>query len=74
LKPYKLHISLGDSHIYENHINQLRQQIKRESIPFKAGCILNPEIKNKKFEDIEVSDFELIGYFHHPRIYLPFNV
>lgn len=57
--------TLGDSHIYLNHIEQVKKQLTRE--PYKL-----PEIKiNKNIKDIEgfdYKDFELINYVSHPHI------
>jgi thymidylate synthase len=56
---------LGNCHIYEQHIEPLREQILRE--PYKFPKIL---IKNK-YEDIisyNVDDFEILDYEFHPVI------
>jgi thymidylate synthase len=57
--------SLGDAHIYLNHIEQTQLQLSRE---FKAlpQLKLNPEIKN--LFDFKYEDIELIGYDPHPAI------
>lgn len=67
LIPKKLIISFGDAHIYSNHIDQVNLQLKRTilSTPILA---INDNIKHKKFEDITIDDFEIIGYFPHPSI------
>lgn len=67
LTPKELIISTGDTHIYKNHIEQVRLQIKR--VPFSFPIIkINPDIKNKDFGDITISDFELHEYNHHEAI------
>ena len=56
---------LGNCHIYEQHIEPLREQIIRE--PYKFPKIV---IKNK-YEDIisyNVDDFEILDYEFHPLI------
>lgn len=65
LQPGEFIHTLGDAHLYLNHIEQSRLQLTRE---FKdlPQLRLNPDIKNIfdfKFEDIEV-----IGYDPHPTI------
>lgn len=59
LKPYEFIHTLGDAHIYDNHIDQINLQLSRE--PRKLPMMtLNPEIKNIldfKFEDFELSDY-----------------
>lgn len=57
--------TLGDAHIYTNHIDQLKMQIERELRPLPQ-MILNPEIKN--IFDFKYEDFTLEGYDPHPHI------
>lgn len=58
----------GDTHIYKNHIEQVKEQISREAYPFPTMLI------NKKLETVEdiealqLSDFEIQGYESHPSI------
>jgi thymidylate synthase len=68
LKEGKLIGFLGDTHIYENHIEGLKEQLKRE--PYKL-----PNIKTKNFKSIfdwKYRDSELIDYKKHPPI--KFNI
>lgn len=67
MKPDKLIITTGDTHIYKNHIEQMKEQITR-NILTQPKLIVNPEVKYKKFVDIIPDDFELFGYFSHPTI------
>lgn len=57
--------TLGDAHIYLNHIEQLEMQLQRElrSLP---EMILNPEVKS--IFDFQFDDFQLEGYDPHPHI------
>lgn len=61
----------GDCHIYTNHLEQVRQQLRREPYPFptlhlrKASSIFDYHM-----DDIDASD----GYNHHPRISAPVAV
>ena len=57
--------TLGDAHIYSNHIDQVKEQISRE-IRALPKMKLNPEIKN--IFDFKFEDFELEGYDPHPHI------
>lgn len=57
--------TLGDAHIYTNHIDQLKMQLERELRPLPQ-MILNPEIKN--IFDFKYEDFTLEGYDPHPHI------
>ena len=65
--PNELIISTGDTHIYSNHVDQMREQVLRE--PYTKPILwVNPDVKNKNIEDITIDDFDLIGYFCHPTI------
>ncbi len=57
--------TLGDAHIYTNHIDQLKMQMQRElrSLP---QMIINPTVKN--IFDFKYEDFKLEGYDPHPHI------
>ncbi len=57
--------TLGDAHIYLNHIEQVKMQLNRE--PRKLPTlILNPEVKNVL--DFKYEDFTLENYNPHPHI------
>jgi thymidylate synthase len=65
LEPYEFIHTLGDAHIYLNHIEQVKLQLTREprSLPnFK----INPE--KKDIFSFEFDDFELVNYDPHPHI------
>ena len=57
--------TLGDAHIYNNHIDQCRLQLTREPRPLPQ-MILNPEVKS--VFDFDYDDFHLEGYDPHPHI------
>ena len=61
--------SLGDFHIYEEHFEQVKIQLKREP---KQLPIL--KFKQKNIFKYKTSDFELINYDYHPKIVAPMNV
>ena len=57
--------TLGDAHLYLNHLDQASEQLKRA--PKKLPQMkLNSSIKN--IDDFKFEDFELIGYEAHPHI------
>tara|TARA_B110000116_G_scaffold152193_1_gene131599 strand:+ start:490 stop:1305 length:816 start_codon:yes stop_codon:yes gene_type:complete len=60
---------INDAHIYVDHIDGLKEQLKRE--PHNLPSL---EIKNKSFWDLEFEDFELKNYTHHPVIKFPVAV
>ena len=57
--------TIGDAHIYSNHIDQLKLQLKREFRPLPK-LKLNPEIKD--IEDFTFEDIQILGYDPHPPI------
>lgn len=57
--------TLGDTHLYNNHLEQSRLQASREPRPLPKMKI-NPEIKN--IFDFKFEDFELTDYDPHPHI------
>lgn len=64
-KPGKLIYSLGDSHIYKNHIEQVKKQLMMPLRPFPKLNIIK---KCETFNDFDISSFELIDYYPHPYI------
>jgi len=65
LKPGEFIHTLGDTHLYSNHIEQARLQLTREPLGLPQMRI-NPSIKS--IFDFEYSDFELVNYNAHPHI------
>ena len=65
LQPGEFIHTLGDAHLYRNHLDQARLQLTREPRPLPR-MILNPEVKNR--EDYKYEDFTLEGYDPHPHI------
>lgn len=61
----ELIIVLGDAHIYENHIEQVKEQLKRNPLPLPK-VQLNPEIKD--ITKFTLEDVSLIGYECHEAI------
>ncbi|MFV0505268.1 MAG: thymidylate synthase [Bacteroidales bacterium] len=65
LKPGNFVHTLGDAHIYTNHLEQVRTQLAREPYPL-PDMRINPDIKS--IFDFKYEDFELLGYEAHPHI------
>lgn len=65
LEPGDFVHTLGDAHIYLNHIEQCKLQLTRKPYPLPVMKI-NPGVKN--IFNFKFEDFELIGYQSHPHI------
>lgn len=57
--------TLGDAHLYLNHLEQARLQLTRQPYPLPQMRI-NPAVKS--IFDFEYADFELLNYQAHPSI------
>ena len=71
LEAHEIVVSIGDSHIYSNHNEQVEEQLSREPTAL-------PKLKiNRKPDsifDYKFEDFELIGYEAHPNIKAPIAI
>ena len=73
---------IGDAHVYENHLDMLNEQMKREPLPAPKLVISDrvPEFAKtgvyqpEWLELIEPSDFTLEGYEHHAPLTAPMAV
>ncbi len=63
--------TIGDAHIYTNHIEQVNLQLSRDPRPFPT-VKLNPAVKS--VFDFEMDDIEIVGYEPHPSIKAPVAV
>ncbi|WP_300344165.1 thymidylate synthase [Nesterenkonia sp.] len=61
----------GDCHIYDNHVDQVREQLSRDPYPY-------PQLRLKRTPesifDYAYEDFEVLNYQHHPTIKAPVAV
>ncbi len=71
LKPGEFIHTLGDAHLYLNHLEQARLQLSREPFPLPEMRI-NPAVKD--LFDFRYEDFELVNYRCHPPIKAPVAV
>jgi len=65
LKPGEFVHTFGDVHLYSNHFDQAKEQMKREPKPFPKMKI-NPKVKN--IDEFKFEDFEVVGYDPYPPI------
>ena len=63
--------TLGDAHLYNNHLDQARLQISRTPLPLPK-LELNPNVKD--IDEFTYDDITVVGYEHHPHIKAPISV
>jgi dihydrofolate reductase / thymidylate synthase len=65
LSPGELTVVVGDAHLYLNHLEQVKENLRREPYPFPK---LNIKCSKKNIEEFKFEDLELIGYKYYPNI------
>jgi thymidylate synthase len=71
LKPGEFVHTLGDAHLYLNHLDQAREQIKRQPLPLPR-LVIRRDVKS--IDDFKFEDFEIVNYQSHPHISAPVAV
>lgn len=71
LKPGEFIHTMGDAHLYLNHLEQVSLQLSRKTRPLPQ-MLINPDVKD--IFSFQYSDFELINYDPHPGIKAPVAV
>lgn len=74
MRPHRLIVSMGDVHIYQNHVDQVRLQLSREPRPPPRLTISDAAVDLKSADDVTESMFELHGYDAHDPIAAPMSV
>lgn len=64
-------VTMGDAHIYLNHIEQVKLQLTREPRPLPK---LQFKRKPDSIYDYKFEDFEIVGYDPHPHIPAPVSI
>ena len=72
MKPDRLVGSLGDCHIYENHIDGVIEQVNRDGINIVPSLRIKREVKS--IDDFRYDDFEILDYYPDPPIKYKLNV
>jgi dihydrofolate reductase/thymidylate synthase len=67
LKPGRFTHFMGDTHVYKNHVEPLKEQIQRLPKPFPVLRV-KERVGIRTIDDFEASDFELLGYNCHGKI------
>ena len=70
-KPGEFVHTLGDAHLYANHFDQAREQLKRAPGPLPK-LVLNPNVKD--IFDFQYEDIKIAGYHAQPHIKAPVAV
>jgi len=62
---------IADTHIYDRHVEAVKELIQRETYP-APSLLVNPDVRN--FYDFSVDDFVLLNYKSGPQIKIPVAV
>ena len=65
LEAYEFIYYMGNAHIYEEHLSEMEEQVKREPYEFPK---INIKSKRENIDDYVLEDFEILDYKHHPSI------
>ncbi|HSX32021.1 MAG TPA: thymidylate synthase [Candidatus Saccharimonadales bacterium] len=68
LEPRELIISIGNAHLYNNHLDAAKEQLQRKPYPFPT-LRLTGDVKT--IDDFTEDNFILEDYQHHPRLKAP---
>ena len=68
LEARELVISIGNAHLYENHLEQAKEQLKRKPLPF-AKLRISGDVRD--IDGFAAENFELLNYEFHPHIKAP---
>lgn len=72
-EPFELVHTMGDAHVYCDHVDALQEQVLREPRPFPKLHV-RPAQKRASPEEFLLEDFVLDGYFPHEKIAMKMSV
>jgi thymidylate synthase len=70
---HELILTFGDYHIYNNHLDQIREQLKRPVRAFPK-LFFKRELNGTNISDVTDKDFEIVGYSPHGHIPAPMAI
>jgi thymidylate synthase len=70
---HTLTINIGDSHVYNNHVDALTDMLQRPIYP-APDLIINDSVIDKNIEDITIDDFRIENYQHGPTVHMEMAV
>jgi thymidylate synthase len=73
MDPDELIVSTGDTHIYSNHVDQVREQLDRHPLPFPKLTV-SDEVRDLDWSELTIDHFDVAGYISHPAIKAPMAV
>lgn len=73
MKADRLIMTYGDYHIYNTHVDAVREQLQRSPRPFPK-IRFTRDLKGTNIDDVREADFEIVGYNPHPKITAPMAV
>lgn len=68
LESRELVVTIGNAHLYTNHLEQAKEQLLRKPYKFPK-LVINGDAK--EIDDFKAEDFELTDYEFHPHIKAP---
>jgi thymidylate synthase len=71
--PDELVYTCSDTHVYLNHLEALQTQLQRTPLALPK-LYIHPSVEHKNWSEIQLSDFDIIGYFPESNLYFPMAV
>lgn len=72
-KAHELIHFMGNAHVYEDHIEPLKEQLKRQPFPFPK-IVFTRNLKDVTLDDLRLEDVKLVNYVSHSAIAMKMSV